>query len=87
MEVSGQLHAPHLFYPWERAPGTYWIGSWLGPRTSLDVVERRKIFCPCWESNPSHPASNLVSTLTEKLKIIELMFNPLTSLFFAVHRC
>jgi hypothetical protein len=24
-------------------PGTYWRGGWFGPRTSLDVVERRNI--------------------------------------------
>jgi hypothetical protein len=22
------------------------------PRTSLDYFERRKISCPCWDSNP-----------------------------------
>jgi hypothetical protein len=27
----------------ERAPCTYWMGGWVGPRTSLDDVERRKI--------------------------------------------
>jgi hypothetical protein len=29
--------------PRERAPGTHWIGGWVGPRTSLDVVEKRNI--------------------------------------------
>jgi hypothetical protein len=40
--VSGQLHAP-VALPRGRAPGTHWIGGWLGPRTGLDDVERRKI--------------------------------------------
>jgi len=31
MEVSGQLHAPAAF-PWEKSPGTHWIGGWVGPR-------------------------------------------------------
>jgi hypothetical protein len=26
----------------ERAPGTHWIGGWVGPRVSLDDVEKRK---------------------------------------------
>jgi hypothetical protein len=29
-------------YPGERAPGTHWIGGWVGPRASLDKVENRK---------------------------------------------
>lgn len=24
----------------------------VGPKTSLDYLERRKISCPCWDSNP-----------------------------------
>jgi hypothetical protein len=31
------------FTPGERAPGIHWIGGWVGPRTGLDDVERRKI--------------------------------------------
>jgi hypothetical protein len=27
-----------------RAPGTHWIGSWVGPRAGLDDVEKRKFF-------------------------------------------
>jgi hypothetical protein len=27
----------------------FWIGSWMGLRTGLRVVEKRKISCPCWE--------------------------------------
>jgi len=36
----------------ERAPGTHWIGGWVGPRDSLDVVVKRKDPCSCWEWNP-----------------------------------
>jgi hypothetical protein len=31
------------FTPREGDPGTHWIGGWVGPRTGLDDVERRKI--------------------------------------------
>jgi hypothetical protein len=28
----------------ERAPGTHWIGGWVGPRAGLDEVKKRKFF-------------------------------------------
>jgi hypothetical protein len=33
---------PGRFTVGERAPGTHWIGGWVGPRTSLDDVVSRK---------------------------------------------
>jgi hypothetical protein len=33
---------PGRFTPGERAPGTHWIGGWVGPRASLDDMEERK---------------------------------------------
>jgi len=36
----------------ESAPGTHWIGGWVGPRASLDVGVRRKIPSPYRDSNP-----------------------------------
>jgi hypothetical protein len=30
---------PDHFNPRGRAPGTYWIGGWLGPRAGLDDVD------------------------------------------------
>jgi len=47
---------PGYFTPRERAPGTHWIGGWVGPSASLDAMEKRKIPSPCWESNPGLPA-------------------------------
>jgi len=35
--------ATRHFTPRERASGTYWIGGWVGPRTVLDAVVKRKI--------------------------------------------
>jgi hypothetical protein len=43
------------FTPRERAPGTHWIGIWVGPRAVLDVVVKRKIPSPRRESNPRTP--------------------------------
>jgi hypothetical protein len=31
---------PGRFTPRERAPGTHWIGGWVGPRAVLDAVMR-----------------------------------------------
>jgi hypothetical protein len=44
--VGGEWSAsrPDRFTPEERAPGTHWIGGWVGPRTGLDDVEMRKFF-------------------------------------------
>jgi hypothetical protein len=46
---------PCHFTPGERAPGTHWIGGWVGPRVGLDAVEKRKIL-HSWESNPGRAA-------------------------------
>jgi hypothetical protein len=42
---------PGRFTPRERAPGTHWIGGWVGPRAVLDAVVERKILSPRQESN------------------------------------
>jgi hypothetical protein len=34
---------PARFTPKERAPGTHWIGGWVGRRAVLDAVVKRKI--------------------------------------------
>jgi hypothetical protein len=44
-----------LLYIQERAPVTYWLGGWVGPRTVLDTVVKRKIPSPHRESNPRTP--------------------------------
>jgi hypothetical protein len=42
---------PRPLYRRERAPGTDWIGGWVGLRAVLDAVKKRKTCCPCQESN------------------------------------
>jgi hypothetical protein len=44
------------FSPTETAPGTHWVGSWVGPSADVDAVAKRKIPSPCRESNPGRPA-------------------------------
>jgi hypothetical protein len=46
---------PVRFTPRERAPGTHWIGGWMGPRAELDAVVKRKIPSPRRESNSRTP--------------------------------
>jgi hypothetical protein len=53
MEVSGQLHALATL-PRKKAPGTHWIGGWVGPRAVLDAVVRKSP-SPSQESNPRTP--------------------------------
>jgi hypothetical protein len=61
---GGEWSASRLcrFTPGERAPGTHWIGGWVGPRFGLDAVEKRKIFhCPGIEPGPLYRLSYLYS--------------------------
>jgi hypothetical protein len=46
---------PDRFTPREGAPGTHWVGGWMGPRAGLDSVSKRRILSPYWESNSHHP--------------------------------
>jgi hypothetical protein len=57
---------PGRFTPGEIVPGTHWIEGWVGPRASLDVVEKKKIL-PLLGSEP-RPSSLLlvaIPTLTD----------------------
>jgi len=39
--VNRQLHSPRSTLL-EGAPGTHWIGGWVGPRAGLDAVTKRR---------------------------------------------
>jgi hypothetical protein len=54
---GGQWSAsrPGRFTLGERAPGTHWVGGWVGTRAVLDAVVKRKIPSPRRESNPRTP--------------------------------
>jgi hypothetical protein len=55
MEVSGKFHVPAAYHPGKEAPGTHWIGSWVGPRAGLDAVVKRKIPSSWQESKHRTP--------------------------------
>jgi hypothetical protein len=42
---------PGRFTPGEKAPGTHWIGGWVGPRAVLGAVVKRKIPSPARNRN------------------------------------
>jgi hypothetical protein len=44
--VGGEWSASHhgRFNPRGKSPGTHWIGSWVGPSSGLDDVEKRQFF-------------------------------------------
>jgi hypothetical protein len=46
---------PSRFTTRESAPGTHWIGVWVGPRAVLDAVVKRNIPSPRRESNARTP--------------------------------
>jgi hypothetical protein len=56
--VGGEWSAsrPGRFTPGERAPGTHWIGGWVGPSAGLDDVE--KIPDPTGTQTPDPRSSN-----------------------------
>jgi hypothetical protein len=41
--VSGQLHAQAVLPPGKALPDSPSVAGWVGPRTGLDDVERRKV--------------------------------------------
>jgi len=49
---------PGHFTPGERAPIIHRIGGWVGTRTGLAVVAKRKNSCPCQELNESSRQSS-----------------------------
>jgi len=53
--TSWSASHPDCFTPGERVPSTYWIGGWVGLRTSLDAVEKRKIPSLCQVSPSQIP--------------------------------
>jgi hypothetical protein len=57
----------------DRAPGTHWVGGWVGSRAFLDAVVKIKIPSPRRESNPRtlivQPVARFRILLDLKIKI------------------
>ena len=51
MDVSGEIHAMVVLTPPEMSTSTHWMGGSMGPSAGLDALEKKKITCPCWDSN------------------------------------
>jgi hypothetical protein len=57
---------PDRFSSRERAPGTYWIRSWVGPRAGLDAVVKRKIPSLRRESKPT---TSIVQPVAQRYRV------------------
>jgi hypothetical protein len=53
---------PWSVCPWERAPGTHWLGGWVGHTAGLDALEKRIVSCTCRVSNSCLPVRIIVAT-------------------------
>jgi hypothetical protein len=62
--VEGECSASQScrFTPTETAPGTHWIGGWVGPRAGLDDVE--KILDPTGTRTPTPAVQRAASRYT-----------------------
>jgi hypothetical protein len=72
------------FIPEEGTRGTHWVGGWVGPRTGLDAVAKRKIPSPFRESNPNHPAHSQVALPTELSRYCRMLILKYFNFFFSV---
>jgi hypothetical protein len=46
------------------------MGGWVGPKTDVAALDKRKIYCPQWDLNPRLPA---LSLLTLRYSYINLL--------------
>jgi hypothetical protein len=46
-------------------PGTHCIRYWVGPTADLDVLEKRKVSCPCLDSNSKSSSHSLLTIPNE----------------------
>jgi hypothetical protein len=42
-----------------------WLLGWVGPRAGVGAIGKRKISCPCRESNLDLPVRSIVAAVTE----------------------
>jgi len=56
MEKCGLLQSISALPPEKEPPDSNGIGGWVGPRSVLNSVVKRKKPCPCREPNLRYPA-------------------------------
>jgi hypothetical protein len=64
VEVELSIHTFLISALDGKTHGTHRRGDWVSPRAGLDAVAKRKNLA-FRESNPGHPASSLVTILTD----------------------
>jgi hypothetical protein len=66
MEMNGHVYTPAALPP-EKNPGTYWIGGWVGPRASVEHLEKNNIFSSTHDL-PGHNLAAVVTLLSRPLE-------------------
>jgi hypothetical protein len=56
--------------PLGRNSSTYRIGGYVGYRTGQDIFKKKRMFCPCRDSNQIYFGCPAVNLVTEVLKIV-----------------
>jgi hypothetical protein len=74
LNACGQFHVSVAFTAGKTAPSTHYIESWMGPRSSLGLTEKRIIkgLLPLIRIEPRllvHPARSLVALPTELFRL------------------
>jgi len=59
----------------ERAPGTRWIGGWVGPRAGLEAGAMRKIASPCRDKNSRSSSPQQPSAIPLSYRGYPLLYN------------
>jgi len=65
MKLKSQLYAPAALPPTKQPLTFNGVGEWVGPRTDMDAVAKKKKTCPCRESIPTRPARSMSRTLSK----------------------
>lgn len=57
-----------LLYPGQTAPNAHWICGWVNRTAGLDALEKRKISCLDWRSNPRSPSLQPIRNSCTKIQ-------------------
>jgi hypothetical protein len=54
------------FHP-QRAPGTRWVGDWMSPTASLDILKTGRSLAPAGIETPECPDRSLVTNMLSRI--------------------